>query len=96
MKLESLGRFDISLPNAQIPSPNLVGPRLAMVGEGSIGPTGRPLMRSIESGGGEGRATQKVIPPYCKPLDGMGRATGVETRITQDMLDTGTKASRRM
>ncbi|MFE7315675.1 DNA/RNA non-specific endonuclease [Streptomyces sp. NPDC057555] len=96
MKLDSLGHLDASLPNLQIRMPNLVGPRLAMAGEGPIGPTGQPLMRSAESGGGGGRAPQKPIPPYCKPLDSMGRATGVETRVTQDMLDTGTKASRRM
>ncbi|WP_052230039.1 DNA/RNA non-specific endonuclease [Streptomyces sp. CT34] len=96
MKLDGLGNLNISLPNLQISMPNLAGPRLAMAGEGPVGPTGQPLMRSAERGGGGGRAPQKPIPPYAKPLDRMGRATGVETRITQDMLDTGTKASRRM
>ncbi|ANZ17443.1 DNA/RNA non-specific endonuclease [Streptomyces noursei] len=97
MKLDGLGHLNVSLPNLQIQLPNLGGPRLAMAGEGPVGPTGQPLMRSVErGGGGGGRAPQKPIPPYCKPLDSMGRATGVETKITQDMLDTGTKASRRV
>ncbi|MFF4602033.1 DNA/RNA non-specific endonuclease [Streptomyces sp. NPDC001339] len=86
---------------------NIGGPRLAVAGDGptgigpyvsmtSKGPAGRPLLRNAENGRGGGRAPQKAIPPYCKPLDSTGRATGVETRITQDMLDTGTKASRRV
>ncbi|MFH8555428.1 DNA/RNA non-specific endonuclease [Streptomyces celluloflavus] len=96
MKLDGLGRLDISLPDLRMRLPNLGGPRLATAGEGPVGPTGRPLMRSAEHGGGGGRAPQKPIPPYCKPLDSIGRATGVETTITHDMLDAGTKASRRV
>ncbi|GAA2584301.1 MULTISPECIES: DNA/RNA non-specific endonuclease [Streptomyces] len=96
MKLDGLGNFKNPLRDFEISLPNLGGPRFAMAGEGPVGPTGQPLMRSAERGGGGGRAPQKPIPPYAKPLDSMGRATGVETRITQDMLDTGTKASRRM
>ncbi|MFK0295616.1 DNA/RNA non-specific endonuclease [Streptomyces sp. NPDC090442] len=82
--------------NLNTPLPNLFGPRTAMAAEGPAGPTGQPLMRGAEHAGGRGRAPQKPIPPYCKPLDHLGRATGVETRITQDMLDTGTKPSRRV
>ncbi|MFD7106750.1 WXG100-like domain-containing protein [Streptomyces celluloflavus] len=96
MKLDGLGRLDISLPDLRMRRPNLGGPRLATADEGPVGPTGRPLMRSAEHGGGGGRAPQKPIPPYCKPLDSIGRATGVETTITHDMLDAGTKASRRV
>lgn len=85
---------------------NAGGPRLAVAGEGPTGAgpyaamrdkglTGHPLLRSAEGSGGRGRVPQKPIPPYAKPLDRMGRATGVETTITKAMLDTGTKASRR-
>ncbi|TSB17924.1 DNA/RNA non-specific endonuclease [Streptomyces benahoarensis] len=91
----------------ELPRLNAGGPRLAMAGES---PTGagpyaamrdkglaeHRLLRSTEGSGGRGRAPQKPIPPYAKPLDRMGRATGVETTITKDMLDTGTKASRRV
>ncbi|MEU7182480.1 MULTISPECIES: DNA/RNA non-specific endonuclease [Streptomyces] len=96
MKLGGLGRLDVSLPDLRMRLPNPGGPRLATADEGPVGPTGRPLMRSAEHGGGGGRAPQKPIPPYCKPLDSIGRATGVETTITHDMLDAGTKASRRV
>ncbi|MFB7630477.1 DNA/RNA non-specific endonuclease [Streptomyces sp. NPDC056149] len=86
MRLEGLGNLDIPV----------VGPRMAMAAEGPVGPTGQPLMRNVDGGVAGGRAPQRPIPSYCKPLDHLGRATGVETRITQDMLDTGTKASRRV
>ncbi|GCD47921.1 DNA/RNA non-specific endonuclease [Streptomyces paromomycinus] len=90
MKLNGLRDFELTLPN-------LGGPRLSMAGMESVGPTGRPLMRSAQhGGGGGGRTPQKPIPSYCKPPDSMGRATGVETHISRDMLDTGTKASRRV
>ncbi|MGW5256445.1 DNA/RNA non-specific endonuclease [Streptomyces sp. NPDC004012] len=45
-------------------------------------------------GGGYGAAHQP--PPYCKPLDSLGRAQGVDTTITKSMLNSGTKASRRV
>ncbi|MCE4948551.1 DNA/RNA non-specific endonuclease [Streptomyces sp. VTCC 41912] len=35
-------------------------------------------------------------PSYAKPLDTLGRATGVETTVSRGMLDAGTKASRRI
>ncbi|MEV5874005.1 DNA/RNA non-specific endonuclease [Streptomyces sp. NPDC052101] len=44
--------------------------------------------------GGYGAVRQP--PPYCKPLDSLGRAQGVETTITKTMLNTGSKASRRV
>ncbi|MFG2865571.1 DNA/RNA non-specific endonuclease [Streptomyces sioyaensis] len=84
------------LRNLEISLPQLYGPRVAMAGEGPVGPTGQPLMRNSQGGGGSGRPPQKPIPAYCKPPDTLGRATGVETNITRDMLNTGTKASRRV
>ncbi|MEU9504028.1 DNA/RNA non-specific endonuclease [Streptomyces sp. NPDC048196] len=42
------------------------------------------------------RAPAAPIPSYCKPLDALGRATGVQTTITSEMLNTGTKPSRRI
>ncbi|WP_306320503.1 MULTISPECIES: DNA/RNA non-specific endonuclease [unclassified Streptomyces] len=75
------------------------GMRLAAVG-GSDGALAGSVLRS-ESRGGAGGASGRPMrggstPSYCKPLDSLGRATGVETRITREMLDTGTKASRRV
>ncbi|MFJ9131295.1 DNA/RNA non-specific endonuclease [Streptomyces sp. NPDC102340] len=78
---------------------SMPGMRLAAVGDGEGVLPGNVLRNDSgsRSGGGPGRQTRGgPIPSYCKPLDSLGRATGVETRITREMLDTGTKASRRV
>ncbi|MEU9012032.1 DNA/RNA non-specific endonuclease [Streptomyces sp. NPDC048479] len=71
---------------------DIAGPRLAMAGIPPLGP-GQPLLR-VGQGGGYGAARQP--PHYCQPLDGVGRAQGVDTTITKSMLDTGSKAGRRV
>ncbi|MGW7356333.1 DNA/RNA non-specific endonuclease [Streptomyces sp. NPDC054802] len=74
---------------------NVRGPALAVPnGQVPLGPYA-PLMRNGPGGGG-GRGPMRTPPPYAKPLDSTGRATGVDTTITRSMLDTGTKASRRV
>ncbi|KPI17156.1 hypothetical protein OK074_8247 [Actinobacteria bacterium OK074] len=47
-------------------------------------------------GGGGGYGAVRQPPPYAKPLDSLGRAQGVDTTITKSMLNTGSKASRRV
>jgi hypothetical protein len=70
MKLESLGGLNVSLPNLQMKLPNLAGPRLAMAGEGPVGPTGQPLMRNAQGGGGGGRATWPASDTIPGPAKG--------------------------
>ncbi|WP_438486223.1 WXG100 family type VII secretion target [Streptomyces sp. S186] len=70
MKLDNLGNLNISLPNLQMQLPNLGGPRLAMAGEGPVGPTGQPLMRNAQGGGGGGRATWPASDTIAGPAKG--------------------------
>ncbi|MFF4283955.1 MULTISPECIES: DNA/RNA non-specific endonuclease [Streptomyces] len=43
------------------------------------------------------RAPAAPIPSYCKPLDALGRATGVQTTITSEMLENkGSPPGRRI
>ncbi|MFE3774500.1 WXG100 family type VII secretion target [Streptomyces sp. NPDC059122] len=49
MKLDSFGNLNISVPN-------LSGPRMAMAGEGPVGPTGQPLMREAQGATGGSRS----------------------------------------
>ncbi|SOD85500.1 DNA/RNA non-specific endonuclease [Streptomyces sp. Ag109_G2-15] len=51
---------------------------------------------ALRTGRGGGYGAVRQPPPYCKPLDALDRAQGVETTITKSMLNTGTKASRRV
>ncbi|MFE7659256.1 WXG100 family type VII secretion target [Streptomyces celluloflavus] len=63
MKLDGLGRLDISLPDLRMRLPNLGGPRLATADEGPVGPvgpTGRPLMRNAEGRSGAAAEAPKV------------------------------------
>ncbi|MET8954375.1 DNA/RNA non-specific endonuclease [Streptomyces sp. NPDC004393] len=74
-----------------------IGPELAMPGGLTAGADdldGLDAAYRTGQGGGYGAAHQP--PPYCKPLDSLGRAQGVDTTITKSMLNSGTKASRRV
>lgn len=74
---------------------NARGPAPA-VPSGQIPPGTGPqlLMRNAQGGGARGPA--RTPPPYTKPLDATGRATGVDTTITKSMIDTGEGAPRRV
>ncbi|MFD6025408.1 DNA/RNA non-specific endonuclease [Streptomyces griseoluteus] len=54
------------------------------------------LGMTLRTGQGGGYGAMRQPPTYCKPLDGLGRAQGVDTTITKSMLNTGSKASRRV
>ncbi|MBX7547444.1 MULTISPECIES: DNA/RNA non-specific endonuclease [Streptomyces] len=70
-----------------------LAPRVAL--PGGLTASTDDLGVALRSGqGGYGAARQP--PPYCEPLDSLGRAQGVKTTITKSMLNTGTKASRRV
>ncbi|MGW5481648.1 DNA/RNA non-specific endonuclease [Streptomyces sp. NPDC004008] len=74
-----------------------IGPELAMPGSLTAAADdldGLDTAYRTGQGGGYGAAHQP--PPYCKPLDSLGRAQGVDTTITKSMLNSGTKASRRV
>lgn len=55
MKLDGLDNFSNPLRNFEISMPNLGGPRLAIAGEGPVGPAG-PLMRNAEESAGAGKS----------------------------------------
>jgi len=71
-----------------------VGPELAMPGGVTTSADDLGVALRTSQGGAYGAARQP--PPYCKPLDSLGRAQGVDTTITKSMLDNGSKASRRV
>lgn len=55
MQLDGLDNFSNPLRNFEISMPNLGGPRLAIAGEGPVGPAG-PLMRNAEESAGAGKS----------------------------------------
>ncbi|MFF4601976.1 WXG100 family type VII secretion target [Streptomyces sp. NPDC001339] len=62
-KLDGLGNLRNPLRDFEMPLLNSGGARLAMTGEGPIGPAGptwRPLMRDVQGGGGGSRASWHV------------------------------------
>lgn len=74
-----------------------LGPELAMPGgmtaaADDLGDLGT----AYRSGQGGGYGAVHQPPSYCKSLDTLGRAQGVDTTITKSMLNTGSKASRRV
>ncbi|MFJ8359885.1 DNA/RNA non-specific endonuclease [Streptomyces sp. NPDC093984] len=72
-----------------------LGPELAM--PGGVTASADDLGVALRTGqGGGGYNAIRQPPSYCKPLDGLGRAQGVDTTITKSMLNTGSKASRRV
>ncbi|MCK7623014.1 WXG100 family type VII secretion target [Streptomyces sp. RS10V-4] len=70
MKLTSVGNLSVPLPGFPMQLPNLGGPRLAMAAEGPVGPTGQPLMRTPQGGGGGGRATWPASDTIPGPARG--------------------------
>ncbi|MEW2256236.1 DNA/RNA non-specific endonuclease [Streptomyces sp. NPDC047869] len=71
-----------------------LSPEFALPGGATASADDLGMALRTGQGGGYGAARQP--PPYCRPLDGLGRAQGVDTTITKSMLNTGSKASRRV
>ncbi|MEV5736755.1 DNA/RNA non-specific endonuclease, partial [Streptomyces sp. NPDC052292] len=71
-----------------------LSPEFALPGGATAPADDLGMALRTDRGGSYGAARQP--PPYCRPLDGLGRAQGVDTTITKSMLNTGSKASRRV
>ncbi|MET8248217.1 DNA/RNA non-specific endonuclease [Streptomyces sp. NPDC005202] len=76
---------------AQVPG---LPPQVAL--PGGLAASADDLGMALRTGQGGGYGAVRQPPPYCRPLDGLGRAQGVDTMITKSMLNTGSKASRRV